>query len=163
MTEEIIKFDLGDVELLSGEKLTSAVLVAKTWGRLSAARDNVIVLPTYYTGTHGGYAPLVGPGNVFDANHYFVVSPNLFGNGLSTSPSNAIETNSGPRFPQVDVYDNALCPYPLVTPGLVVTDIQLVAGPSMCTTQAFVWPVAFQSLVRRLSPVSCSPYRPLPN
>ncbi|HIC21673.1 MAG TPA: hypothetical protein EYO66_07645, partial [Gammaproteobacteria bacterium] len=71
MTEEIIKFDLGDVELLSGEKLTSAVLVAKTWGRLSAARDNVIVLPTYYTGTHEGYAPLVGPGNVFDTNRYF--------------------------------------------------------------------------------------------
>ncbi len=128
MTEEIIKFDLGDVELLSGEKLTSAVLVAKTWGRLSAARDNVIVLPTYYTGTHEGYAPLVGPGNVFDTNRYFVVSPNLFGNGLSTSPSNAIDSNSGPRFPQVDVYDNVLCQHRLLTERFDVTDIQLVAG-----------------------------------
>ena len=84
MTEEIIEFELGDVDLLSGQTLKSALLVAKSWGQLSAARDNVIVLPTYYTGTHDGYAPLVGPGNVFDTNDYFVISPNLFGNGLST-------------------------------------------------------------------------------
>ncbi len=162
MTEEIIKFDLGDVELLSGEKLTSAVLVAKTWGRLSAARDNVIVLPTYYTGTHEGYAPLVGPGNVFDTNRYFVVSPNLFGNGLSTSPSNAIDSNSGPRFPQVDVYDNVLCQHRLLTERFDVTDIQLVAGWSMGAIQAFHWAVAFPDLVRRILPwcgsARCSPH-----
>ena len=50
MTEEIIEYELGDVTLVSGETLKSAVLVAKTWGQLSVARDNVIVLPTYYTG-----------------------------------------------------------------------------------------------------------------
>ena len=77
MTEEIIEYELGDIDLISGKRLKSAVLVAKSWGQLSAARDNVIVLPTYYTGTHDSYAPLVGPGNVFDTNDYFVVSPNL--------------------------------------------------------------------------------------
>ena len=109
MTEEIIEFELGDVDLLSGQTLKSAILVAKSWGQLSAARDNVIVLPTYYTGTHDGYAPLVGPGNVFDTNDYFVISPNLFGNGLSTSPSNSVDSVSGPYFPTVDIYDNVIC------------------------------------------------------
>ena len=108
MMAEIIKYELGDVDLVSGETLKSAVLVAKSWGQLSAARDNVIVLPTYYTGTHDGYEPLVGPGNLFDTNRYFVISPNLFGNGLSTSPSNAVDSISGPHFPTVDVYDLSL-------------------------------------------------------
>ena len=49
MTEEIVEYELGDVTLESGETLKSAVLVAKTWGQLSVARDNVIVLPTYST------------------------------------------------------------------------------------------------------------------
>ena len=162
MTEEIIEYELGDVTLESGEKLKSAVLVAKTWGQLSVARDNVIVLPTYYTGTHEGYAPLVGPGNVFDTNHYFVISPNLFGNGLSTSPSNAVDSNSGPRFPQVDVYDNVLCQHRLLTEKFCVTDIQLVAGWSMGAIQAFHWAVAFPDLVRRILPwcgsARCSPH-----
>ena len=52
MADQMIEYELGDVDLFSGETLKSAVLVAKTWGRLSAERDNVIVLPTYYTGTH---------------------------------------------------------------------------------------------------------------
>jgi len=162
MTEEIIEFELGDVDLVSGETLKSAVLVAKSWGQLSAARDNVIVLPTYYTGTHDGYAPLVGPGNVFDTNRYFVISPNLFGNGLSTSPSNAVESNAGPHFPQVDVYDNVLCQHRLLTENFGVTDIQLVAGWSMGAIQAFHWAVAFPDLVRRILPwcgsARCSPH-----
>ena len=162
MADQMIEYELGDVDLLSGETLKSAVLVAKTWGRLSAERDNVIVLPTYYTGTHEGYAPLVGPGNVFDTDRYFVVSPNLFGNGVSTSPSNAVDANFGPRFPQIDVYDNVLCQHRLLTENLDVTNIQLVAGWSMGAIQAFHWAVAFPDLVQRILPwcgsARCSPH-----
>ena len=162
MAHQIIQYELGDVDLLSGETLRSAVLVAKTWGRLSAGRDNVIVLPTYYTGTHEGYAPLVGPGNVFDTDQYFVVSPNLFGNGVSTSPSNAVDENSGPRFPQVDIYDNVLCQHRLLAENLDVAHIQLVAGWSMGAIQAFHWAVAFPDLVQRILPwcgsARCSPH-----
>ena len=136
MTGQIIEYELGDVELISGEILRSAVLVAATWGQLSTGRDNVIVLPTYYTGTHEGYEPLVGPGHVFDTDRYFVVSPNLFGNGVSTSPSNAVEANAGPRFPQIDVYDNVLCQHRLLTEKFDVSSIPLVAGWSMGGVQA---------------------------
>ena len=126
MTEEIVEYELGDIDLVSGKILKSAVLIAKSWGQLSAARDNVIVLPTYYTGTHDSYAPLVGPGNVFDTKRYFVLSPNLFGNGLSTSPSNAVDSISGAHFPTVDVYDNVLCQHRLLIEKFGITDIQLV-------------------------------------
>ena len=45
-------FDLGDIKLLSGEILKSAKLTYKTYGTLNKTLDNVIVLPTFYTGTH---------------------------------------------------------------------------------------------------------------
>jgi len=45
-------FDLGDIKLLSGKILKSAKLTYKTYGTLNKTLDNVIVLPTFYTGTH---------------------------------------------------------------------------------------------------------------
>ena len=45
-------FDLGDIKLLSGNILKSAKLAYKTYGTLNKNSDNVIILPTFYTGTH---------------------------------------------------------------------------------------------------------------
>ena len=45
-------FDLGDVKLLPGKILKSAKLTYKTYGTLNKSFDNVVVLPTFYTGTH---------------------------------------------------------------------------------------------------------------
>ena len=45
-------FDLGGIKLLSGKILKSAKLAYKTYGTLNKNSDNVIVLPTFYTGTH---------------------------------------------------------------------------------------------------------------
>jgi hypothetical protein len=43
MTAEIIKYELGDVDLVSGETLKHKVLVAKTWGfeRFSGLQSHV--------------------------------------------------------------------------------------------------------------------------
>ena len=46
------EFNLGNVKLLSGKILKSAKLVYKTYGKLNRNNSNVIVLPTFYTGTH---------------------------------------------------------------------------------------------------------------
>ena len=45
-------YELGDINLISGETLLSAKLAYKTYGRLNSEKNNVIVLPTFYTGTH---------------------------------------------------------------------------------------------------------------
>ncbi len=36
-----------------------------------------------------------------DPAKYFIIIPNMLGNGLSSSPSNTPEPYNGPRFPQV--------------------------------------------------------------
>ena len=81
-------FELGDVVLQSGLTLRQAKLAYKTYGALSAARDNVIVMPTFYGGQHTETEAMMGAGRTLDPQQYFIIVPNMFGNGLSSSPSN---------------------------------------------------------------------------
>ena len=53
-------FNLGTIALQSGETLPQAQIAYATFGQLNSQRDNVIILPTYYTGTHRSYLPLIG-------------------------------------------------------------------------------------------------------
>ena len=87
--EDYETFHLGDVKLLSGKILKSGKLTYKTYGILNKKSDNVIVLPTFYTGTHKRNEGFFGPGRAIDPNKYFIVSINMFGNGLSSSRSNS--------------------------------------------------------------------------
>ena len=45
-------FELGDVVLQSGQTLRGAKIAYKTYGKLNDAKDNVIVYPCWYSGTH---------------------------------------------------------------------------------------------------------------
>ena len=45
-------FDLGHVLLDSGQTLRNGQLAFQTYGTLSPAGDNVVVMPTFFTGSH---------------------------------------------------------------------------------------------------------------
>jgi len=63
---EIIKekdfFELGDLALESGATLRQARLCYQIVGQPNAARDNIVLLPSYYGGSHWGSLPLLGAG-----------------------------------------------------------------------------------------------------
>ena len=124
-------FKLGDVKLLSGVILRSAKLAYKTYGTLNADGNNVVVLPTFYTGTHKRNEGFFGPGRAIDPQKYFIISINLFGNGLSSSPSNALPPQDGPRFPTITLWDNVVCQHKLISEHLKIKKIALVAGLSL--------------------------------
>ena len=155
MTDTFETFHLGDVDLLSGQVLKDAQLAYKTHGRLSPAGDNVIVLPTFYTGTHQRNEGFFGPGRAIDPNRHFVICVNLFGNGLSTSPSNSSQ-QAGPDFPQVQMWDNIACQHRLLTEHLGVTQIALVAGWSMAGCQAYQWGAQYPDMVKAILPFCAS-------
>ena len=67
-------FDLGDVKLLSGKNLRSAKITYKTYGTLNKVSDNVIVMPTFYTGTHKRNEGFFGSGRAIDPNKYFLLT-----------------------------------------------------------------------------------------
>ena len=149
-------FELGDLRLQSGAVLPDARLGYKTYGTLGAERDNVIVLPTFYTGTHErneGYLKTVP---ALDPNHYFIVSVNLLGNGVSSSPSNTPPPFDGPRFPNVTLFDNVACQHRLLVEQLAVTRIALVAGWSMAGSQSYQWAAQYPDLVDAIMPFCAS-------
>src|SRR3954452_12177572 len=80
-------FDAGDVVLQSGVIFRSMRLAYKTYGTLNARKDNVIVYPTSFSAQHFDTEWLIQPGGILDPELYFIIIPNLFGNGLSSSPS----------------------------------------------------------------------------
>ncbi|MFM9914603.1 MAG: alpha/beta fold hydrolase [Rhizobacter sp.] len=155
-------FDLGDLLLQSGETLHSARLAYRTWGELDAERSNCIVFPTYYTGDHDSNARMIGAGKALDPARWFIVVPNLFGNGVSSSPSNTRGAQGGAGFPRVSIHDNVIAQHRLVTGHLGVRRVALATGWSMGAVQSWHWAVLFPELVERLLPfcgaARCSPH-----
>jgi homoserine O-acetyltransferase len=145
-------FEAGDVTLQSGAVLPATRLVYCTHGRLNAARDNAILYPTHYLGTHDSNAWAIGSGRALDPDRYFIIIPNMLGAGVSSSPSNTPAPHDGPRFPLVSVRDNVLLQHRLVTEVFSLTTLALVTGHSMGALQTFQWGALFPGMVQRIAP-----------
>ena len=94
-------FQLGDFKLDSGVTLPSAFLAYKTWGTLSPAKDNIILLLIGFGQKHSDVDWLIGPHMATDPAKYFVIVVDMIGNGLSSSPSNTPPPYHQAAFPQV--------------------------------------------------------------
>ena len=156
MMDECDFFDLGDVPLIGGGVLRNARLGYKTYGTLNGAGDNVIVMPTFYTGTHDRNEGFFGAGRAIDPARHFIVSVNMFGNGISSSPSNTPAPQDGPRFPKVTLWDNVACQHRLLTERLGVDRIALVAGWSMAGCQSYQWAAQYPGMVDAILPFCAS-------
>ena len=149
-------FELGDITLQSGATLPAAKLAYRTWGSLNARGDNVIVMPTFYTGTHVRNEGYLKAMPALDPTRYFIVSINMFGNGLSSSPSNTPPPFDGPRFPVVTLHDNVACQHRLLTEALRVKRIALVLGWSMAGCQSYQWGAQYPDMVDAILPFCAS-------
>ena len=122
-------------------------------GRLRRVRDNVIVFPTWFVGTHLDVEWFIGEGKALNTGKYFVIVAHMFGNGHSSSPSNTPAPFDRSRFPEISIQDNVRAQHRLVTEVFEVKKIQLVIGGSMGAFQAYQWALAHPELVERLSPM----------
>ena len=102
-------FELGPLTLQRGLTLPKAHLAYKTYGTLAPDKSNVIVYPTSYGAHHTDIEWLIGRERVLDPERYFIVIPNQFGNGLSTSPSNLAEPFGLGRNPSVHALGQCSC------------------------------------------------------
>ena len=150
MTQATVgSYALGDFVLQSGVVLSDAFMGYQTFGALNSRKDNVIVFPTWYTGTHDQVTPYVGKDNALDPDKYFIVVPDMFTNGSSTSPSNASAPHQGLNFPLVTPFDNVVAQRRLLEAHFNVTSIELMAGFSMSGQQAYHWAALHSDLVKR--------------
>ena len=156
MSVDYQTYDLSDFELQSGKVLVDAKLAYRTYGQLSPAKDNVVVLPTFYTGNHSRNEGFFGKDRAIDPQRHLVVSINMFGNGLSSSPSNTPAPGNAANFPDITLFDNVKAQHQLLTNTLGVERIALVAGWSMAGCQAFQWAAQYPRMVKAILPFCAS-------
>ena len=143
-------FTLKQFTFEAGATVPAVKVVYGTYGRLNAAHDNAILLPSHYLADHHGYDWLIGPGQALDTARYFLVATELFGNGHSSSPSNTPEPFHGPRFPVATIRDNVEAVHRLLTEQLGIAHLRAIIGFSMGAEQAFQWGVSYPGFSDRL-------------
>lgn len=144
--------DLGNFELDCGVTLPDARLAYKTRGTLNAARDNAILFPHMWSGTSASMEMFVGEGRPLDPQKYFIIFPGQFGNGFSTSPSNAAPPFNAGAFPNVTIGDDVRAQHLLVTEELGIERLELVLGWSMGAQETYEWAVRYPDMVKRALP-----------
>jgi len=149
-------FNLGRTSLACGGTLENAKLAYKTYGELNSDRSNVILYPTRFYGTHDDNTYLLGPDKALNPQKYFIVIPNLTGNGLSSSPSEMADPSDRASFPKVSILDNVLMQRRLLKEVFDVERLALIVGWSMGAQQAYHWAALFPDAVDRIAPIAGS-------
>lgn len=132
--------DLGTCPTVSGEVVLDCRIAYRTAGRLNAARDNAVLIPTWYGGSSKSLARLVGPDAMVDTTRFFVVLVDGLGFGVATSPSNS-RPQPGAQFPRINVADMVDAQHRLVREHLGLPRLHAVVGFSLGAMQALEWAV----------------------
>jgi homoserine O-acetyltransferase len=150
-------FEVRNFQTQRGGVLPTARLAYRTLGTLNGGRDNTVLVPSWYAGTnHDVETYLIGAGRALDPDRYFLILPDLFGSGASSSPNNTPAPFDRGRFPRVTIHDNVRLQHALVTERLGVDRLRLVTGCSMGAAQTFEWATQFPSMIRAACPIAGS-------
>jgi homoserine O-acetyltransferase len=154
-------FELGDFQTTTGYVLSGAKLTYLTHGTLNAAKDNAILFPHFLGGAPEVLAMWIGEGQAIDPSKYFVICPGQFGNGTTTSPSNAAAPYDKGAFPPIRFGDDVIAQHKLVTEKFGIKELQLILGWSTGALQTFEWAVRYAPMVKRIASIAGAP-RPSP-
>jgi homoserine O-acetyltransferase len=151
--------------LEAGGELPGVRLAYETWGTLSPAGDNAVLICHALTGdshvagpaaaghpTAGWWDALVGPGKAVDTDRWFVVVPNVLGGCQGTTGPASRGPDGRPwggRFPFVTVRDQVAAEVSLAE-ALGVTRWAAVLGGSMGGMRALEWAVSTPDRVAAL-------------
>ncbi len=152
MAKDCKIYEQNQFELQSGEIFPKIQLAYQTHGQLNAAKSNVILMPTYYTGTHKSNARVIGRDRVLDSDRFFVIVPNMLGNGISSSPSNTGGNLKGAQFPLVTLFDNVRLQQSMLQELWGIEQIRLVIGWSMGAMQTYQWAAQYPEQVQAILP-----------
>jgi len=161
--------DVGDLTLESGAVLPDVRLAYETWGTLSPAGDNAVLVAhaltadSHVTGpaepghpTAGWWDSMVGPGRPIDTDRWFVVAPNVVGGCQgSTGPASTAPDGRAwaGRFPPITIRDQVAAEIAL-TDALGIESWALVIGASMGGMRVLEWAVMAPERVRGIAPVA---------
>jgi len=144
-------FTLREFTLQCGTTLPDARLVYQTYGELAHDRHNVILYPTSYGAQHSDIDWLIRPDGILDPSRWFIIIVNMFGNGLSSSPSNCPDCGLSEQGFWFTHVDNVTAQEALLREVFGIERLALVYGWSMGAQQAYHWGALYPDRVDRIA------------
>ncbi|TFC42473.1 homoserine O-acetyltransferase [Cryobacterium sp. TMT1-21] len=164
--------DVGPLHFESGGSLDAVRIAYESWGELSPAGDNAVLVLHALTGdshlsgpsgdghaTSGWWGGIVGPGLAIDTDRWFVVAPNMLGGCQgSTGPASLSPDGSewGARFPHLTIRDQVAAQVAF-SDRLGIDRWAAVIGGSMGGMHALEWAIGAPSRVARLAILAAPP------
>ena len=147
--------ELGKFEFEGGGTIPNLRMSYVTHGKLSASKDNAILVLHGFGANHHSFDGMIGPGKPLDTDKYFIISPDQLGNTQvgfdhSTSPS-----NSGMKmnFPAYNHRDMVKAQHKLVSDGLDIRHLVAVAGISMGAAHSVQYAVSYPNFMDAIVPI----------
>lgn len=168
----------GGLDLECGVHLAPLEVAYCTYGTLSPARDNAILVCHALTGDQylaeqhpltgkpGWWSRMVGPGLPIDTDRYFVVCSNVLGGCMGTTGPRSICAETGKAwdsaFPPITMHDIVAAQARLID-HLGIDRLFAVIGGSMGGMQALTWAADFPDRVFAAMPIATSPFHSAQN
>lgn len=147
----------------SGEVLPRLRLHYTTMGKPTKDKEgkvnNAILIMHGTTGRGKGFlgdkfaGNLFGPGQLLDADKYFIILTDAIGHGDSSKPSDGLHM----KFPKYTYNDMVLADYRLLTEHLKVDHLRLVMGTSMGGMHTWIWGYTYPDFMDALMPLASLP------
>jgi homoserine O-acetyltransferase len=155
-----------------GGALHGARVAYETWGQLSAARDNAVLIltglsPSAHAAanaidpTPGWWEAMLGPGKAIDTDRFFVICINALGSDKgSTGPASIDPATGEPYrldFPALTLEDAGNAAHALVADGLGIERLACLIGCSMGGMSALAYALLHPGSVRAHISVNTAP------
>jgi len=153
-----------------GGRLPEVILAYESWGELSAAADNAVLIftglsPSAHAASSdedlspGWWEYMVGPGKAIDTSHFFVVCINSLGGCYGSTGPGSINPDTaepyGSDFPQLTVEDITTAGYELMR-ELGVEHLHAAIGSSMGGMASLAYAIQFPNNVDYLISISAA-------
>lgn len=168
-------FSMPSYTTVGGQTIKDVKVGWESYGQLNAARDNVVVVPHFFSGNShaagkykesdaapGYWDAIIGPGKPIDTSRFYVVSVDTLVNINTRDPNT---TTTGPASVNPDTGKPYGMTFPIVTyrdsvnvqkallDQLGVRKVHAVVGASGGSFQALEWAAAYPDMVERVVPV----------
>ncbi|MDN4649036.1 homoserine O-acetyltransferase MetX [Curtobacterium sp. PsM8] len=160
------RFETLGEQFVRGGRIPSVRVAYETWGTLSPAADNAVLVFHALTGdshvagppgpghrTAGWWGDVVGPGRAIDTDRWFVVAPNMLGGCQGTTGPSSLSPDGvewGSRFPFVTIRDQVATQLRLAD-RLGIDRFAAVVGGSMGGMHALEAAITAPERVARLA------------
>lgn len=151
---------LGTCKLESGRVIEPCRIGYRTFGKLNAARDNAVLMTTWYNGRTEDllryFSDRPMPDRLVDTSRFFGIAIDALGDGVSSSPSTS-GPQHGVEFPVFTIRDMVDTQYRLVTEVLHLSHLHAVVGISMGGMQTFQWAISHPDFLDLAVPIVGTP------